>query len=176
MQPTGRTAPSSARALTSDGGQRNVKLYGHGLESPQLMRISLGGHNQHRGSVIFLLLVALLLAPALRAQESGLRHQESELAARADSLGDLSPEQELNAALARGDRRYIGLMGYTIIVPGVSWDHGCHPRSYDSVVVIAGTSDAVDSKDRERLNRTAAEYAKQYNTLLLQRTCAGGSE
>jgi len=44
MQPTGRSVPSSARALIADGGQRNVKLCGRGLDGPQLMRISLGNN------------------------------------------------------------------------------------------------------------------------------------
>ena len=38
--------PSSAHALPADGGQRNVGLCGHGLEGPQLMRMSLGGRVQ----------------------------------------------------------------------------------------------------------------------------------
>jgi hypothetical protein len=37
MQPTGRTVPGSARVLIADGGQRNVKLCGRGLEGLQLI-------------------------------------------------------------------------------------------------------------------------------------------
>jgi hypothetical protein len=37
-------APGSARALPAGGGQRNVGWRGRGHESPQLMRMSLGGH------------------------------------------------------------------------------------------------------------------------------------
>jgi len=44
MQPTGRSAPSSARALIADGDQWNVGLCGRGHDRPQLMRKSLGRH------------------------------------------------------------------------------------------------------------------------------------
>jgi hypothetical protein len=42
MQPTGRTVPNSIRALIAAGDQRNVGWCRRGLESPQLMRMSLG--------------------------------------------------------------------------------------------------------------------------------------
>ena len=44
MQPTGRSVPSSARALIADGDQWNEGWCGRGLEGPQLMRMSLGRH------------------------------------------------------------------------------------------------------------------------------------
>jgi len=43
MQPTGRSAPSSARALIAGGSQWNVRWCGRGPEGPQQMRMSLGG-------------------------------------------------------------------------------------------------------------------------------------
>jgi len=43
MQLTGRSAPSSARALIADGGQWNQGLCGRQHDSPQPMRKSLGG-------------------------------------------------------------------------------------------------------------------------------------
>jgi hypothetical protein len=42
MQPTGRTVPRSARALSSDVGQRNVGLCGPQLDGLQLICKSLG--------------------------------------------------------------------------------------------------------------------------------------
>jgi hypothetical protein len=42
MQLTGRTVPSSARALAADGDQRNEGLCGRGLEGLQLISHSLG--------------------------------------------------------------------------------------------------------------------------------------
>ena len=43
MQPTGRTVPSSARALAAVGDPRNVGLCGRGPEGLQLICIPLGG-------------------------------------------------------------------------------------------------------------------------------------
>jgi hypothetical protein len=42
MQPTGRSAPSSARALIAGGDQWSIGWCGHGLEGLQLICISLG--------------------------------------------------------------------------------------------------------------------------------------
>jgi len=44
MQPTSRTVPSSAWALTAVGDQRNKDLRGRQLEGLQLISPSLGGH------------------------------------------------------------------------------------------------------------------------------------
>jgi hypothetical protein len=46
MQPTSRTIPSSARALTAAGAQRNKGLCGRRLDGLQLISIPLGGRHR----------------------------------------------------------------------------------------------------------------------------------
>jgi hypothetical protein len=89
-----------------------------------------------------------------------------DLAARADSLAALDPAREVRAALARGDRRFVGVCGYACLAPGVDYKAPGAPRA-GQLRLIAGTSDAILNPDVERLNAVAYRYAKRYNTLLI---------
>jgi len=82
-------------------------------------------------------------------------------------LDRADPQRDLAAALARGDRRFVGVYGYSADVPGVdSPDQGLLKRY--GVRYLRGTSDAMTSQEDERLNKLAHRYAKKYNGLLLQ--------
>ena len=84
----------------------------------------------------------------------------------ADSLTGLNPQTELQRALARGDRRFLGLQGFAIAVPGVKRTDPLYPRQSE-VRVIPGTSDGLRGPRGARLNRVAAAYAARYNRALL---------
>jgi hypothetical protein len=74
----------------------------------------------------------------------------------------------LAAALQRGERRFIGVQGYTRFAPGISMDSAEYPDQ-GAMYVIEGTSDGVWAPEVERLNRVAAAYAARYNRMLLSR-------
>ncbi len=65
-------------------------------------------------------------------------------------------------ALARGDRRLLGVYGYAAEVPGVDAHAAGRP-----VVFIEDTSDQIRDFGHARFNRKAAAYALVYNQALL---------
>ena len=100
-----------------------------------------------------------------------------ELAQRADSLSKLDAEAEARAAIARGDLRFIAVCGFACLPPGVPMDSARSSRDSlalrgDSLLTIAGTSDAVVNQDVARLNDVAAAYARRYNRLIWERRVA----
>lgn len=76
------------------------------------------------------------------------------------------PVRDVEQAIREGDLRFIGMMGYALIVPGVD-DYGQRIWDTNGVRVIKGTSDFIANDDVARLNELAYEYAKRYNMLLL---------
>ncbi len=77
-------------------------------------------------------------------------------------------EERLSAALDSGDRRYLGVYGFSLEVPGISDPASPWPSS--RVLPIPGTSDSGDFE----LNQSARDYATQYNTLLRARLSPTG--
>jgi hypothetical protein len=75
---------------------------------------------------------------------------------------------DIAAAIRRWDRRLIGMMGYSLEVPGVDGiPPGGPPRGF-TIVVVKGTSDAGGSGGKERFESLLSKYAEQYNRRLLQ--------
>ena len=70
---------------------------------------------------------------------------------------------DVEAALVRGDKRFVGVMGVGLIVPGVD------TYAHRGVRVIENTSDAIESDEHLRLQEAARRYAEHYNKLLLKR-------
>lgn len=71
--------------------------------------------------------------------------------------------KDVTAAVASGDTRFVGVMGYGPIVPGApEW-----VRLSRHVRFICNTSDAIESAQHARLQHVAHEYAKKYNEILL---------
>ena len=73
-------------------------------------------------------------------------------------------ETRLEGALDTSDRRYLGVYGYSLEVPGVPASEVPHPEG--TVLAIPGTSDDGDLD----LNDRARAYAAEYNRLLRSRT------
>ena len=83
-------------------------------------------------------------------------------------LDRASPERALNAALLRGDKRFLGIGGFSLTAPGIGDGFDDEVYFKYGVRQIEGTGDAgVDSKT-EKLISQAREYATTYNRLLLK--------
>jgi hypothetical protein len=95
------------------------------------------------------------------------RDLDQTLVRRADSLAALDPQRELEAALARGDRRFIAICGYACNPPGLTNRQLSSIRP-EQLNKIDGTSDNL-TPGVARLNTAAYDYALKYNTLLLAR-------
>ncbi len=77
-----------------------------------------------------------------------------------------SPEADVDRALAEGDRRFVGVMGIGLIVPGIedrdlAKDHG--------VKLIPYISDMIVGYRHKVFVDIAYKYAERYNAILLSR-------
>ena len=88
---------------------------------------------------------------------------------RSDSLSRLDAATELQASIARDDWRFLGVLGYVLVAPGVEFDDPLYPKSPADVRVIEGTSDMMVGEAGKRFNMVAGAYAERYNRLLLER-------
>ncbi len=80
-------------------------------------------------------------------------------------LDTADPQSDLSSALARGDRRFIGVGGYTVVTPGV--EHSLASRY--GIRYLAGTTDSILGSEHARLQHLAMSYAERYNKLLFER-------
>jgi hypothetical protein len=83
---------------------------------------------------------------------------------KADYLDDL------NKSINTGDLRFVGLMGFALIVPGVPDYHERYKNS-NGVKIIEGTSDSYDLLDDPKAMEKVEfykNYAREYNLLLLE--------
>jgi hypothetical protein len=77
------------------------------------------------------------------------------------------PNHEVRAALARVDRRLIGVRGYALSVPGVDdFASGLLSWRYE-VVAIEGTSDFIASPVQQEFQTLLTAFAREYNRGLL---------
>jgi hypothetical protein len=83
---------------------------------------------------------------------------------RAERFDSLDAAREVQAAIQRGDVRLMAVYGDGLYVPGVPT-----PLPLDQVIVIEGTSDAIESSSHRRFNDAASHYALRYNAILLPR-------
>jgi hypothetical protein len=82
-------------------------------------------------------------------------------------LQTADPVMDLKTATEQGDYRFVGLMGYTLSVPGV--DRDVFYRIYEpkfGFKVIRGTSDYFEIPEQEELTSIGTAYAERYNRLL----------
>lgn len=63
--------------------------------------------------------------------------------------------------------KFLGVMGYALVVPGVENYHNTYKGKID-VLVIPGTSDAIESKQQIKYNAADYEHAFQHNLNLLE--------
>ena len=87
----------------------------------------------------------------------------SDLDALRSFLG-VSPSQRLEAALVQADRRFLGIRGIALEVPGVAdAQHGFDPAR---IRAIPGTTHTPVSAEHSDLMQRAQRYARAYNALL----------
>jgi hypothetical protein len=75
-------------------------------------------------------------------------------------LYDANPHQDVQVAIENGDFRFMGVYGYSIVVPRI--DIKCLDYEKD-INPIKGTSDAIESYEHAKLNAIAQVYAEAYN-------------
>lgn len=90
------------------------------------------------------------------------------------TLNLADPVADLDANLAKQDKRFIGINGYTCDAPGISNDDYqlVHSSIY-GLKCLEGTSDAIQSDADGALLLRADAYAKTYNLELRRRVRAG---
>jgi hypothetical protein len=81
-----------------------------------------------------------------------------------------NPTNDFTAAIATNDVRFVGYMGYALVVPGVKDYYSRYDRS-NGVKVIAGTGDVISPTTFPA--DVAERYAATYNDLLLRHLKAG---
>lgn len=74
-------------------------------------------------------------------------------------------KNDAKKAYLRGDFRFIGINGYTLQVPGISYTN---INNYDyGTMIVPGTSDAICDAKQKYFIENATLYAKQYNQEIL---------
>ena len=90
-------------------------------------------------------------------------------------LSQADAEADVESALEGGDRRLLAVEDFTLLTPGYAGDRRQLPDGV-SIATVAGTSGRAGNKHQQRFQYLATRYAKEYNTLLLQRVMkAAGS-
>ena len=79
-----------------------------------------------------------------------------------------NPENDLNRNLANGDRRLIGIYGYSLHCPGAEKLPHDQMEQY-GIKPINGTSDCITGGEHRRLIQSVTDYAARYNQALIQR-------
>ncbi|WP_136256605.1 hypothetical protein [Metallibacterium scheffleri] len=81
-------------------------------------------------------------------------------------------KNDAKKAYLRGDFRFIGINGYTLQVPGISY---ANIKNYDyGTVIVPGTSDAICDAKQKHFVENATLYAKKYNQEILYLLKRGG--
>jgi hypothetical protein len=78
-----------------------------------------------------------------------------------------NPEKDLIRSLLKGDTSFVGIQGYSVIVPGVK-DYYNRFKSKYKVKIIPGTGDAFSTNEEMELQDKAIAYAEKYNICLLK--------
>ena len=119
--------------------------------------------------IVLIFLAVLCLAPFFGGDIVLAMSQEEQTAIREElmRLRTADPATDLETAMKHGDYRFVGLMGFALMVPGV--DQDLFHKNYEpkfGFTVIKGTSDYFEIPEQEELVRIGAAYAERYNRLL----------
>lgn len=110
------------------------------------------------------------LTLSLAGESPPARIGEREVAELREFLAE-SPGARLRRALAESDRRWLGIDGRSVEVPGAEDPE--RALREDRVLLIPGTSDRSISDEHEALIERSRRYARAYNALLSQRSPPG---
>ncbi len=74
------------------------------------------------------------------------------------------PTLMAQSAIAQGDANFLGVAGYSVVVPGID-SSGCFvDRTF--VRLVPGTTDAICSAEHVQLIRSATAFAAEYNGVI----------
>ena len=126
------------------------------------------------------LILILLLVYSVSCNNE--KQQSSSMKLEIDSTTDISVSEEhtfidvlenalyqddFNESIKRGDYRFVGVMGFALIIPGVP-DYDEKYEKSNSVKIIEGTTDSYEDSVALRIAVFKNEYATSYNKLLLE--------
>lgn len=119
--------------------------------------------------IVSIFLAVLSMALLFRDSIAFGMSQEEQMAIRQElmRLQTADPAKDLETALKQGDYRFVGLMGYALMVPGVDQDlfHKNYEHKF-GFKVIKGTSDSFEIPEQEELVRIGTAYAERDNRFL----------
>ena len=107
---------------------------------------------------LIVILISMLLISSCEKSDS-----ETQLEKVQEVMGwlyEANPEHDVQVAIENGDFRFMGVYGYSIVVPRI--DTKCLDYEKD-INPIKGTSDAIESYEHAKLNAIARVYAGEYN-------------
>lgn len=114
--------------------------------------------------IISAAIIALIVSTISFAADT----EKANLKATIKKLETSNVNKDVEKAIKQGDWRFIGVNGYTTIIPGTE-DKDAKTIKKFGVRVIEGTSDFVENDDIRRLNTIGRKYATEYNRALLQK-------
>lgn len=127
---------------------------------------------KHYRSMSIFWTLLLLLAVARVGVTEGSEINGNTVKETIRNLEHADAKKDLKKALKKGDKRFIGVMGYGLWVPGLDGEGSVSRSEYYrkkyGVQAVEGTSDNMRNQDIENLNVLAEKYARQYNKLLLE--------
>lgn len=108
----------------------------------------------------------LVNCSASRLPEKAAANTDGENFKELRKLAVADPVKDFEAAKKAGDLRFIGMMGYAMVVPGVP-DYETRYSKRVGVKVVKGTTDAITSREQDRLQEAVRAYAEKYNELVI---------
>ncbi len=107
---------------------------------------------------------AAALCPPVSAQARGADRFPS---LRLSDMANADAPREVARRVARGDLRFVGVNGFSLMVPGIAGGAVNRLVQAKGVNDIQGTSDAIGGPEQLRLQSLALRYARRCNALLL---------
>ena len=110
-------------------------------------------------AVVALIMCVVAICPIAASQSPN----ESDLA-YLESLVSRDPANDAKASLAKGEKAFLGVAGYSVEIPGIDDRLAQCPWVHSRLRIIRGTSDAVYGERHIVLIGRAKEYAARYNS------------
>ena len=111
------------------------------------------------------LLILLLLVTSITGCATNTRAM-SEAEKQLLWVQDANPQQDAEAALAKGDFRLMALAQRSLVIPGIDLESS---RKYElkcGVIIMQGVSDVIRSEQHLELMKLAHSYALKYNAFI----------
>ena len=115
--------------------------------------------------IVLVIFLSLVPFKYINATENYKSKESSEDFAILKQISKADPKKEFKKAIAKKDYRFMGVYGYTLMVPGVPDYDVKYSKKY-KVWGIPGTSDAALDVKHWKLIKKVKKYAEAYNKLL----------